>query len=76
MNWNTATPEQIHAKIEEAIRLGRGITVSAAWLKRMLSERALMAILAKCQDEPQFDNPLHAMAAQGLRDRILQEKQS
>lgn len=31
----------------------------------------LMAKLAKCQDEPQFFNPMEAMQAKNLRDEIL-----
>jgi len=34
-------------------------------------ERLLLARLAKCQEEPQFFNPIHAAAAIELRDRVL-----
>jgi hypothetical protein len=37
------------------------------------AERLLLARLAKCQEEPQFYNPLEAAAAITLRDRVLAE---
>jgi hypothetical protein len=35
------------------------------------AERLLLARLAKCQESPQFYNPIEAMAAKALRDRVL-----
>lgn len=73
MNWLKATPAEIDAKIADAVTHGRGITVSPVWLQRMLGERRLLARLAKCQDEPQFVNPLEAYGALSVRDRVLGE---
>ncbi len=39
--------------------------------KVLKEERLLLASLAKCQEEPQFFNPLEAAAALKLRDEIL-----
>jgi hypothetical protein len=36
MDWHTANDEQINHKISEAIRLGRGVTVSPTWLEIMV----------------------------------------
>lgn len=75
MNWLKASPAEIDRKVSEAIRLGRGLTVSAKWVRDLLAERALLAKLAKCQDSPQFCNPMEAIAAVELRDRVLGEAQ-
>ena len=73
MNWQKATPQQIEAKVASCIQRGLGITVSPAWLQAILGERRLLARLAKCQDEPQFFNPMEAVHAINVRDRVLKE---
>jgi hypothetical protein len=71
VNWQSATPAEIRERINAAKRTGRGVTVSPAWLERMLDERMLLARVAS--DKPDFFNPLEAMAAIMVRDAVLQE---
>ncbi len=52
---------EIYAELEKAEERSR----------KWYYERNLMAKLAKCQDSPQFYNPLEAMVARDLRDKIL-----
>jgi hypothetical protein len=71
MNWQTASTEQIVAKLQGCIDRGTGVTISPRVVLRLIRERQLLARLAA--DEPQFFNPLHVYEAQQLRDEVLAE---
>jgi hypothetical protein len=71
MNWQTASTEQIVAKLQGCIDRGTGVTISPRVVLRLIRERQLLARLAA--DEPQFSNPLHVYEAQRLRDEVLAE---